>query len=265
MGRILPGLFMAATWLLLLLFGSFQLFWCIVVTGAAIALNEYFVMTVPGRDKILRGFLIFFAALPVLFSYQATTASVQAGLVVGLLGTVLLVLGMYSRLENVFSLLCTTGFASLYIGFCTANLILLYALPGGASWIIVLTAITAGSDTGAYYAGRTLGKKKLCPHVSPGKTVAGAVGGILAGVVAAELIVFLLPISTPIFPLALVAVVLVVIGIIGDLLESVIKRAMQVKDSGTLLRGHGGILDRVDSLLLTSPVFYILLSFGIFS
>jgi phosphatidate cytidylyltransferase len=119
----------------------------------------------------------------------------------------------------------------------------------------------AGSDTGAYYAGKTFGRRKLFPLISPKKTVAGGIGGVAAGVIAAEGVNLLFPQPAhPLF-LLLAAVVLICIGICGDLTESLIKRSVGVKDSGTILQGHGGLLDRVDSLLLTGPALFYLIYF----
>jgi len=254
---------MAVSWLLLLLFGSFQLFWIIIVVGAGIALYEYFRMT----EKELVGssfwLPLIIASFPVIASYFGTTEAVMTGLICSLLGLVFLVLRLYSRLDDILLFLSLGGLGTLYIGLCSAHLVLLYALENGVYWLIILTAMTAGSDTGAYYAGRAFGNKKLCPSISPGKTVAGGIGGILAGVVTAELASMILPITASLIEIMIIASALVPIGISGDLIESVIKRASEVKDSGSILGGHGGLLDRIDSLLLTAPVLYYLLYFGV--
>lgn len=263
MGRVIPGLIMAASWLLLLLFGSFQLFWVIIVAGAGIGLYEYFRMT----EKELAGssfwLPLVIASFPVIASIFGSTEAVMAGLICSLLGLVFLVLRFYSRIDDILTFLSLGGLGTLYIGLCSAHLVLLHALENGAYWLIILTAMTAGSDTGAYYAGRAFGRKKLCPSISPGKTVAGGIGGILAGIVTAEVVSMILPTTASVIEIAILAVALVVIGIAGDLIESVIKRAVDVKDSGTLLGGHGGLLDRIDSLLLTAPVLYYLLYFRV--
>ena len=135
------------------------------------------------------------------------------------------------------------------------------ALPQGRSWLLLLTAVTAASDTAAFYTGTFFGRYKLCPAISPGKTWEGFAGG-LAGSVAAALVVasFFLPGQNAFLVMA-VALVLGCLGVVGDLAESLVKRAFNVKDSGTILPGHGGLLDRIDSLLLSAPVLYYLLSF----
>jgi phosphatidate cytidylyltransferase len=128
--------------------------------------------------------------------------------------------------------------------------------------LIILTAITAGSDTGAFYTGSRLGKRKLCPNISPNKTVEGGMGGIAGGLVAGIVFALIFPVAASWWLVAVLAVVLSVAGMMGDLVESVIKRGYQVKDSGTLLGGHGGVLDRVDSLLMAAPVLYYMLIYS---
>lgn len=131
--------------------------------------------------------------------------------------------------------------------------------PQGPALLIWLLAAAAAADIGAYFAGRRFGRRKLAPQVSPGKTREGAIGGAVAilawGVVGAMYFGATAP-SLPRW-LALVAV-LFVASVTGDLFESAFKRARGVKDSGGLLPGHGGVLDRVDSVIATAPVFAVL-------
>lgn len=131
--------------------------------------------------------------------------------------------------------------------------------PLGPALLIWLLAAAAAADIGAYFAGRRFGRRKLAPRVSPAKTLEGAIGGAVAilawGVVGAVYF----DTAAPSLPgwLALVAV-LFVASVTGDLFESAFKRARGVKDSGGLLPGHGGVLDRVDSVIATAPVFAVL-------
>jgi phosphatidate cytidylyltransferase len=131
-------------------------------------------------------------------------------------------------------------------------------LPGGEHWVILgILTVTAG-DTFAYFVGRAFGKTPLSPRVSPNKTVEGAIGGLLASVLLASgyAAVFLPGIRTG-FVLA-AAAVLGAAGQGGDLFESMLKRAAGVKDSGALLPGHGGMLDRVDAMIAAGPVLHLL-------
>ena len=143
-----------------------------------------------------------------------------------------------------------------------------YAVTALAGTVLVMLpiALTWATDTGAYFFGRTFGRHKLIPSVSPGKTVEGAIGGVLVAVIAAWLYVSfllrpfaqlsMLPVGLTVF-----AILVSIIAQVGDLAESLFKRDAGVKDSSTLLPGHGGILDRFDSLLFVLPSAYLLLGY----
>lgn len=125
----------------------------------------------------------------------------------------------------------------------------------GPGYFILLMFLIWGADTGAYFAGRAFGRHKLAPHVSPGKTIEGVVGGLLLSLACAAVATFWLkPIGgyPAFFILALASVL---ISILGDLMESLFKRVVQLKDSGGLLPGHGGVMDRIDSLTSAAPLF----------
>jgi phosphatidate cytidylyltransferase len=141
---------------------------------------------------------------------------------------------------------------------------------GAAAWVRVawgsdtltwFLAVIAVSDSMQFYTGRWLGRRKLAPVVSPGKTVEGAVGGLLFAALAGALLSNLwLPEVTPVAAGA-VAILLAWFGIAGDLFQSLLKRSAGAKDSGMLIPGHGGVLDRVDAYLFAGPVFYLFLRF----
>jgi phosphatidate cytidylyltransferase len=129
-------------------------------------------------------------------------------------------------------------------------------LPHGHGWLLLALLIVWAADIGAYFSGRAFGKRKLAPQISPGKTWAGAYGALAAGVAVTVLGGWLLDArGGRLLALALLAVVTVAVSIVGDLLESLMKRHAQVKDSGTLIPGHGGLLDRLDSVFAALPVF----------
>ncbi|MCY7355622.1 MAG: phosphatidate cytidylyltransferase [Lysobacter sp.] len=128
--------------------------------------------------------------------------------------------------------------------------------PNGHRWLLVALAIVWAADTGAYFAGRAFGKHKLSPRISPNKTVEGLGGGMLAGLTAGVLGGWIAGASLQQLPLvALMAFIVVLFSVIGDLFESLLKRHVGAKDSGNLIPGHGGILDRIDSVLAALPVF----------
>ena len=116
--------------------------------------------------------------------------------------------------------------------------------------------VLMGSDTGAYYTGRLLGKHKLAPNVSPGKTWEGAAGGMVASLAAAALAHFWFFPELPLSAALPLAAVMNVLGVVGDLTESALKRGAKAKDAAQILPGHGGLLDRLDSLLFNAPLIY---------
>jgi len=128
--------------------------------------------------------------------------------------------------------------------------------PHGHWWTLLALVIVWAADIGAYFSGRTFGKRKLAPQISPGKTWAGAYGALVAGVVVTLLGGWLLDVrGAPLLGLALLALLTVAVSIVGDLIESLMKRHAQVKDSGTIIPGHGGLMDRLDSVFAALPVF----------
>jgi phosphatidate cytidylyltransferase len=127
----------------------------------------------------------------------------------------------------------------------------------GAGWVLLALSIAWLADTGGYFVGRSLGRAKLFPEVSPNKTWAGLVGaligGAVAGILGSTLYLSQLPLSRGL-ALGLGGAIL---GQLGDLVESLMKRSLGVKDSGVMIPGHGGLLDRIDSLLFVAPMTYV--------
>jgi len=152
----------------------------------------------------------------------------------------------------------------VYIPLMTGFLILIRGLAGGAYLVFLLLAIIWSGDTMAYYTGRLAGRHPMCPSISPKKTVEGMVGG-LAGSTLAALI--LGPRWFPAAPLPfhpLMGLAVGCFGQLGDLSESILKRWAGVKESGGILPGHGGLLDRIDGLIFSAPVFYCCITFAPF-
>ena len=128
----------------------------------------------------------------------------------------------------------------------------------GLAWLLFALFVTWLTDVAAYLVGRAIGRRKLIPTVSPGKTVEGAIAGLIGGSLTGAVAGSLLGVPHPIWLLALIGAVLAVGAMVGDLGESLIKRNIGIKDMGAIIPGHGGILDRIDALLVTIPVtFYI--------
>lgn len=128
----------------------------------------------------------------------------------------------------------------------------------GFHWVLFALLVTWLTDTGAYFTGIYLGKHKLAPSISPNKTIEGALGGLVAATLVG--IGYALMLGHSWMHIGLLAVLLSIVGQVGDLVESTMKREQTVKDSGKILPGHGGVLDRFDSLLFVLPVLYLILS-----
>lgn len=161
-----------------------------------------------------------------------------------------------SNLQEVLTGVSVVVFGILYVAWTLGHLISLRSLFNGQSFIYFILIVTYGVDTGAYYTGRLLGKHKLAPTVSPGKTIEGAIGGVIAAIGAAFLARWLFLRGLTINNTILIGIVFGVISQLGDLSESMLKRSAGVKDSGSIIPAHGGMLDRVDSLIFTIPAFY---------
>jgi len=150
----------------------------------------------------------------------------------------------------------------LYPSWSLSHVILyLHTGPGRKALLFLLLCVWA-CDSAAYYTGSALGRRKLAPELSPNKTVAGAVGGTIGGAGAAFILRTFGLVSWPVLSVLGAGLFLAVLAQIGDLAESMIKRDAGVKDSGSVIPGHGGILDRVDALLFAAPVFYYILLFS---
>ncbi|WP_133499716.1 phosphatidate cytidylyltransferase [Cognatilysobacter terrigena] len=128
--------------------------------------------------------------------------------------------------------------------------------PKGDWWLLTSLATVWAADTGAYFAGRYLGRHKLAPRISPNKTIEGLAGGVVVGTIVAVLFSLIAGATTQdLWKVAIVGAASVLVSVIGDLFESLIKRHAGKKDSGTLIPGHGGVLDRIDAVLAALPVF----------
>jgi phosphatidate cytidylyltransferase len=149
-----------------------------------------------------------------------------------------------------------TLFGVLYLGFTLGALSMTRLLPEGEWLIFFLLLVTWASDTGAYYVGTLWGRHPLAPRISPKKTVEGLVGGLIGAIIVGYVARWWFLPELSGLDCLILAILLTVTGLWGDLTESAMKRSVGMKDSGGILPGHGGMLDRLDSLLFAAPAFY---------
>jgi phosphatidate cytidylyltransferase len=236
-------------------------FYLLVLAAVLVGSQELFAMTHPG-DRVSQAVGVLMSALASAAVYLGSgdPRVLLAVLVIVPVFGPLFTLGRLGSIETAALRACAMGFGPLFIGAPLTLLALMRLNLGaaGSGSVILAIGLAWFADTGAYFAGRFLGKHKLYEAVSPKKTVEGAVGGLVASVVWALLgSVWFLRGSLPVahaIPLGLVAGVL---GQAGDLAEPLLKRSTGVKDSGAVVPGHGGILDRVDALIVTSIAVYL--------
>jgi phosphatidate cytidylyltransferase len=149
----------------------------------------------------------------------------------------------------------------LYIPYLLSFVLLIERMEDGRAWIFFILVVIMASDIGAYYSGKRLGRHKLYESVSPKKTMEGSIGGLIAGMALGALYGYFFLTNITVGGLLLLSGVLTWVGQAGDLMESMIKRVCDKKDSSQLLPGHGGILDRLDSLLFVFPAVWLFLRF----
>ncbi len=240
----------------IIVYGNQACFSLLIYLVVILALNEYFSIVLgPGKFTVrLLGFgqatIIYLSVC--LGNFQLITAALSMAVIIGFLGFIWFAV----RQAFDFSALAKLMLGVFYVAFGFSHLTLIRQMPEGVAWVFLILVLGFAGDTLAFYVGKTWGKRKLLPAVSPGKTVEGFLGLIVGSVlvVLAYRIIFL-P-ALPMIHALIIGFIGSIIGQLGDLCESAIKRDAGVKDSGGSLPGHGGILDRIDCLLFIVPFVY---------
>ncbi|HEY0476582.1 MAG TPA: phosphatidate cytidylyltransferase [Kofleriaceae bacterium] len=248
--------------------------WLVIFAASLIAMHELFAMLLPAPDRraalVLGGVAsaAFYWLDPItLAGYgasvpRAAAAAASAGTTLPLLLAVvapgLYYLFRFRDIPSVAARYAATVTGIVYAGYLLTYLAKLKLIdPGhGGDTVLIVLIVAWVADTGGYFAGRFLGKTKLYEAVSPKKTWAGAWGGIAGSVIGAAALKLISAHYLSWFDVVLIAVPGGILGQLGDLAESLIKRSVGVKDSGALLPGHGGLLDRIDAVLFIAPYVY---------
>jgi len=223
---------------------------------AALAMREFLRMCLPPERKPEQLLCIILAFVLTLVVGFAAFDELVALLVLGFLLLSSIFLFRFKELTTVISHLSLILLGMFYIPLLLGHMILLHDYIHGKAWIFFVMFLVMASDSCAYFSGISFGKHKLYPAISPNKSIEGAVGGLLGGVFAAWIVHLWFFPELTLLDCVFLGAGLGAVSQIGDLFESMLKRSYDVKDSGTLIPGHGGILDRLDSLLFAYPLAY---------
>ncbi|MDQ2717645.1 MAG: phosphatidate cytidylyltransferase [Chloroflexota bacterium] len=251
---------------IVLLFTWFGGWWAFAVTLFVVALGTYELqnMTLHSEHRPLFWVSL---GLSTLFLVSAMFPQQRLLLIEAGLGATLLIsfpwLFLRKKLDGALVDWALTLAFSLYLGWPMSIFLLLrgsggggWPLARGVLWLLVLFGGVWGADSAAFFAGHFLGRHKLAPNISPGKTWEGAIGGLVFSVIA-TLVLSVVPLGVPWYMAIVLGLLIGVAAVLGDLAESLIKRQTHVKDSGQIMPGHGGMLDRIDSLLFAIIVVYV--------
>lgn len=223
---------------------------------ALIGIYEYCRMALPGRK--LETVLAVLSAVPICLAVWSRDFTVLvAVLTISALFFSLVFLFRIGDIRESAGETALLVLGLLYIPFLMSHLGLLRMMPHGIQWIFLMMVIVMAGDTGAFYVGSTLGKRKLYPVVSPNKSIEGSLGGILGSMAGAFIAKATFFPGLSVFDCIATSLLLGALGQLGDLFESMLKRSFGVKDSGRIFPGHGGMLDRLDSILFAAPAAFL--------
>lgn len=235
--------------------GGVLLFACLLALFSCLGIVEFYRMALPSRNfelwpAALTGSALIFAPL------AAGDTLMLSGLGLLFLGFALLFLFRIRKIEDAAREVAYAILAFIYIPFLLMHLLLLRQTRFGVEWLLVIMLIVVTNDSSAYYIGSRFGRNRLYPLVSPKKSIEGALGGLAGSICGTLLAKFTFFPQLTLTDALVTAVAVGMLGQAGDLFESMLKRSFGVKDSGTIFPGHGGALDRMDSILFAAPATY---------
>ena len=241
--------------ILIVLKGGPILLASLLALSSAIGISEFYRMALPDRKPEL--FLAALAGSALIF----VPFSGNDKLIISAIGLLFVLFSFVFlfRIRSIETAAHEVAFALLaflYIPFLLMHLVLLRQTDFGVQWLFVIMLIVMTNDSAAYYTGSAFGKNRLYPLVSPKKSVEGAIGGLVGSLGGTMLAKFTFFPQLSFLDAVVTALVIGMVGQAGDLFESLLKRSFGVKDSGSLIPGHGGVLDRLDSILFAAPITY---------
>jgi phosphatidate cytidylyltransferase len=237
-------------------YGSTAVFAALIAFVSLMGMREYQRLVLSGAERSETAALMIAAALILLGA-----ALDDAPLLIALLSfsvMVLLIIQLPVIRKGAADLdrVGRTLLGLLYVPLLMSHFILIRQTPEGREWVFFILVLAFAGDTAAFYVGKRFGKNKLLPEVSPGKTIEGVIGLVFGSIFGCLLFRYFFFPTLPLVHTVVLAMVGSLLGQLGDLCESALKRAAGVKDSGALLPGHGGILDRLDCLIFIAPYVY---------
>jgi len=242
-----------------------SLWWVFVLLAAAamvVGLWEFYLLArrLKLQPEVAAGYIAGAALITIPLQNDPANVLLVLFVIIGVtIGTLIAITLRGAPFEKMIASVGATLLGVLYIPLLGSHLVALrMGFPPrlSAHLLSFFFLVLMGSDAGAYYTGRSFGKRKLAPSISPGKTWEGVVGGIVAALAMAALAHFWFFRELPLRYMLPLAAIMTVLGILGDLAESALKRGAGAKDAANILPGHGGILDRLDSLLFNAPLIY---------
>ncbi len=267
--RVITGLTSLLVILVVIKLGN-PLFLFFITILAILGALEIYRMSFHSEHHYLTIIGTLFTALIIIIPYYVTSTEISLLLILSIAALLVPLLSIIicSQKNNLFSHWVWTIIPIFYLGWALQHYVLLIDYPSGKQWILIAMLPTFACDTAAYFVGKSRGKHKLAPSVSPNKTWEGAIAGFCAAVGTTILLAFIFHRSSsmPLLGYGTAAILGCLTGIfaqLGDLLCSRIKRINRVKDSGTILPGHGGILDRIGSMIFTGLIIYYYVSWNI--
>jgi phosphatidate cytidylyltransferase len=235
----------------------------IILVGFACvcSLWEYYRIVFNADGEILYGVVVWWGYIVglavIVAAHIANSDSVLVVLALDLVIVGLMSIFLYKSNPSIVNVIPKQVQGIVYIPLLLSFLVSIRRDPDGMTWVFLLLAIIFAGDISAYYVGSNLGRHKLNPAISPGKTVEGAVGGLAGNLLVGSIGKFFFLPALSWGPAVLFFLAVGLAGQVGDLFESEFKRSSKIKDSGGILPGHGGFLDRIDALLFASPVAYL--------
>ncbi len=256
--RLLTSAVLIALCVYALFFASTLWFSLIVVVFIGLALFEFFTLLIDAKVPCYRLFGVVMGIIIPIIVYTESGSTHSGEVLFLVLGCLFLFVLQFFHKDNSQALvgIALTLFGILYISWFLSFLIKIRFLENGVFWAAYLLVVTKASDMGAYLVGTAIGRHRLIEHVSPKKSIEGTLGGLLASVGASMVAYFYLPIPFTFFHMIVLGLLIGIVGEVGDLSESLMKRFCGAKDSGNFLPGIGGFFDVVDSVLFTAPIFY---------